>query len=310
MTATEPETISPATLPEWTSAGKKFHLIHTLPGDHYQCTHLPGAANACVYEVTFMDQVYAITRDKAVPVVVYGDSAGTMAAIVAAEKLQREGFASVYILEGGLEKWQAQGFPLEGSDSELPVDNGVPPAVQNGPYTLDLESSSIEWTGRNPNTRHFGTLSLSAGSLAVTDDNISGNFKIDLNTIRNLSLQGDELQPVLEGHLKSDDFFFVKLFPWARFNLKIARPVENATYTLPNYQISGDLELRGITAPLAFSANLFQLEDDSIVADAHFDFDRTRWGIIYGSSRFFKYLGMHVIYDLISVQLKLRMVPG
>jgi len=181
--------------------------------------------------------------------------------------------------------------------------------VQNGPYTLDLDASIIEWTGRNPNTRHFGTLSLSAGSLTVSDDDISGNFKIDMNTIQNISLQGDELQPVLEDHLKSDDFFFVKLFPWARFNLKVAQPVENATYTLPNYQIGGNLELRGITAPLAFSANLFQLEDDSIVADAHFDFDRTRWGIIYGSSRFFKHLGMHVIYDLISVQLKLRLVP-
>jgi len=89
MTATETETISPETLHEWTSAGKKFHLIHTLPSDHYQCAHLPGAANACVYEVSFLDQVYAITRDKAVPVVVYGDSAGTMAATVAAEKLQR-----------------------------------------------------------------------------------------------------------------------------------------------------------------------------------------------------------------------------
>jgi len=309
MAASDPETISPGTLNEWTATGKIFSLIHTLPGDHYQCVHLPGAANACVYEVAFMDQVYSITRDKAAPVVVYGDSAGTRAATVAAEKLQREGFATVYILEGGLESWRAQGLPLEGSDTGLPIDNGVPPAVQNGPYTLDLDASIIEWTGRNPNTRHFGTLSLSAGSLTVSDDDISGNFKIDMNTIQNISLQGDELQPVLEDHLKSDDFFFVKLFPWARFNLKVAQPVENATYTLPNYQIGGNLELRGITAPLAFSANLFQLEDDSIVADAHFDFDRTRWGIIYGSSRFFKHLGMHVIYDLISVQLKLRLVP-
>lgn len=309
MTAVEPEAISPATLHEWTSAGKKFHLIHTLPGDHYQCAHLPGAANACVYEVAFMDQVYAITRDIAVPVVVYGDSAGTMAATVAAEKLQRAGFTSVHILEGGLEAWRTQGLPLEGSDTALPLDSGVPPPVRNGSYTLDLGSSIIEWTGRNPNTRHFGTLNLSAGSLAVTDGDISGTFEIDMNTIESLSLQGDELQPVLEAHLKSDDFFFVKLFPRSRFTLETARPVENATYTLPNYQIGGDLELRGITAPLDFAANLFQLEDDSLVADAHFDFDRTRWGIIYGSSRFFKHLGMHVIYDLFSVQLKLRFTP-
>jgi len=310
MTASEPETIQPETLHAWISAGRAFHLIHTLPADHYQRAHIPGALQACVYEVAFMDQVYAAIRDKTIPVVVYGDSVATMAAMMAAGKLQRAGFDSVHILAGGLEAWHAQGFELEGSESALPQDQGYPAALQNGTYTLDAEASIIEWTGRNPNTKHHGILSLSEGSLTVDAGNISGKFKIDMNSIRNLNLEGDELQPVLEAHLKSDDFFFVKLFPWAWFHLTIAHPVDDPTYTLPNYQVGGDLELRGVTAPLAFPASMFQLEDGSITADAHFDFDRTRWGIIYGSSRFFKHLGMHVVYDLISVQLKLRLVPG
>jgi polyisoprenoid-binding protein YceI len=310
MTATATYTIKPETLQEWMSAGKAFHLIHTLPGDHYAHARIPGAAHACVYEVTFMDQVYAVTRDKEAPVVVYGDNADTMAATVAAEKLQRAGFVSVHVLTGGLQQWQAQGFDLEGSDADPPEDRGAPAPLTDGTYTLDLESSVIEWTGRNPNTQHHGTLSLSEGRLSVAGATISGDFKIDMHTIRNVNLEGDELQPVLEAHLKSDDFFFVKLFPWARFHLKIAHPADEPTYTLPNYQIGGDLELRGVTAPLAFAANMLQMEDGSITADAHFDFDRTRWGIIYGSSRFFKHLGMHVVYDMISVQLKIKLVPG
>lgn len=309
MTTSEPYTIQPETLNEWISTDKAFHLIHTLPADHYQCAHIPGAVQACVYEVTFMDQVYAAIRDKTVPVVVYGDSDATMAAAMAAGKLQRAGFASVHMLAGGLEAWRAQGFELEGSESVLPKDSGHPADLQNGTYTLDADESSIEWTGRNPNTKHHGILSLSEGSLAVDGGHITGKFKIDMNSIRNLNLEGDELQPVLEAHLKSDDFFFVKLFPWAKFHLKIAHPVEDPTYTLPNYQVGGDLELRGVTAPLAFPASMFQLEDGSITADAHFDFDRTRWGIIYGSSRFFKHLGMQVVYDLINVQLKVRFLP-
>jgi len=28
-----------------------------------------------------------------------------------------------------------------------------------------------------------------------------------------INLEGDELQPVLEAHLRSDDFFFTKMFP-------------------------------------------------------------------------------------------------
>lgn len=310
MTASEPYTIQPETLHAWISAEKTFHLIHTLPPDHYHCAHIPGAVHACVYEVAFMDQVHAAIRDKTIPVVVYGDSDATMAAAMAAGKLQRDGFASVHILEGGLEAWHAQGFELEGSDSVLPQDSGYPEALQEGTYALDVDESIIEWAGRNPNTKHHGTLSLPEGHLTVAGGNITGKFKIDMNSIHNLNLEGDELQPVLEAHLKSDDFFFVKLFPWARFHLKIAHPVDDPTYTLPNYQVGGDLELRGVTAPLAFPASMFQLEDGSITADAHFDFDRTQWGIIYGSSRFFKHLGMHVVYDLISVQLKLKLLPA
>jgi len=310
MTASEPDTIQPETLHAWMSAEKTFHLIHTLPEDHYQRAHIPGALQACVYEVAFMDYVYAAIRDKTIPVVVYGDSDATKAAEMAAGKLQRAGFDSVHILVGGLEAWHAQGFELEGSDAVLPHDRGYPAALQNGTYTLDADESIIEWAGRNPNTKHHGILSLAEGGLTVDGGDISGNFKIDMNSIRNLNLEGDELQPVLEAHLKSDDFFFVKLFPWAWFHLKIAHPIDDPTYTLPNYQVGGDLELRGVTAPLAFPTNMSQLEDGSITADAHFDFDRTQWGIIYGSSRFFKHLGMHVVYDLISVQLKLHLIPG
>jgi len=310
MTAAEPYTLQPETLRAWISADKSFHLIHTLPADHYQCAHIPGAVPACVYEVAFMEQVYAAIRDKTIPVVVYGDNDATMAASMAAGKLQRAGFASVHILAGGLEAWHAQGFELEGSDAVLPQDSGHPDALRNGTYTLDADESIIEWAGRNPNTQHHGVLSLSEGRLTVDGGNISGKFKVDMDSIRNLNLEGDELQPVLEAHLKSDDFFFVKLSPWAWFHLKIARPVDEPTYTLPNYQVGGDLELRGVKAPLAFPANMFQMEDGSITADAHFDFDRTQWGIIYGSSRFFKHLGMHVVYDLISVQLKLKLLQA
>jgi len=310
MTASEPYTIQPETLQAWISAEKSFHLIHTLPDDHYQCAHIPGAVQACVYEVAFMDQVYAAIREKTIPVVVYGDSDATEAAAMAAGKLQRAGFTSVHILAGGLEAWHAQGFELEGSDSVLPQDKGYPDDLQNSSYTLDADDSIIEWTGRNPHTRHHGILSLAEGSLTVDGGNITGKFKIDMNSIRNLNLEGDELQPVLEAHLKSDDFFFVKLFPWAWFHLKIAHAVDEPTYTQPNYQVGGDLELRGISAPLAFPASMFQLEDGSITADAHFDFDRTRWGIICGSSRFFRHLGMHVVYDLISLQLKIKFLPA
>ena len=39
--------------------------------------------------------------------------------------------------------------------------------------------------------------------------------------------------------------------------------------------------------------------------EAHFDLDRTQWNVIYGSSRFFEHLGMHMVFDQISIELRL-----
>jgi hypothetical protein len=41
--------------------------------------------------------------------------------------------------------------------------------------------------------------------------------------------------------------------------------------------------------------------------EAHFDLDRTEWGIIYGSARFFEHLGMHQVFEAISISLRLVM---
>ena len=48
---------------------------------------------------------------------------------------------------------------------------------------------------------------------------MTGAVEIDMDSIENINLEGDELQPVLVSHLKSDDFFLVKAFPKAKFTI-------------------------------------------------------------------------------------------
>jgi rhodanese-related sulfurtransferase len=44
-------------------------VLDVLPPEHYAARHIPGAFNACVYEVTFLEQVDTLTEgDKTVPV--------------------------------------------------------------------------------------------------------------------------------------------------------------------------------------------------------------------------------------------------
>jgi polyisoprenoid-binding protein YceI len=126
-----------------------------------------------------------------------------------------------------------------------------------------------------------------------------------MHTINNVNLQGDELKPVLEAHLKSDDFFFIERFPEAVFDIEEAAPIQDGTASSPNYTVKGMLTLKGIRAGLDFLATIHALPNGRLTAEAHFDFDRTRWKIIYGSSRFFEHLGMHLVFDLISIQMKI-----
>ncbi len=93
------------------------------------------------------------------------------------------------------------------------------------------------------------------------------------------------------------------MFPKAVFDFKGANLHESGWSTAPNFHVKGQLTLRGITASLEFDTVVSSIDDDSIALEAHFDIDRTCWDIIYGSTRFFEHLGMHKVFDLVSLQL-------
>lgn len=284
---------------------RKFVLIDTLTNDHYRKVHLPGAKNGCVFEVTFLDQMRDISSDETTEIVLYGASARSMDTLMAAEKLKRVGYGQIHILKGGIDAWRSAGLPLEGEAPDAPDDPETQLMLADGAYTVDTEQSLVEWAGRNPNTKHFGTIGISNGEIIVKAGVITGSFEMDMTSIKNMSLKGDELQPVLISHLESDDFFFVEYFPTAKFTIYSAEPVKEPFLTSPNYEMKGTLELRGIKADQHFLATVIKTPENELLAEAHFDIDRTRWNIIYGSTRFFEHLGMHIIFDLLSLQVKI-----
>jgi polyisoprenoid-binding protein YceI len=290
---------------QWMDEKKAFYLIDTLPNDHFRRVHLPNSNNACVYEVTFMDQIEAITGNKNAEIVLYGSSSRSMDALAAAEKLGRNGYRHIHVLDGGIEAWRSANLALDGEAIDDPDDPQTRLGMEDRTYRVDTNQSTIEWTGRNPNSTHFGNVKISAGEIAVKDGAITGTFEIDMNAITNINLEGDELQPVLISHLKSDDFFLAKVFPTAKFKIHSAGPVEEPFLTCPNYEIKGALELRGIKAEQNFMATVTRTPENGLAAEAHFDIDRTRWNIIYGSTRFFEHLGMHLVFDLISIQVRI-----
>jgi len=297
------ERLSVQEVQEFLKEGKGV-LIDTLVPEHYEARHIPGAVNACVYEVVFMDIVAALSLEKETPIVLYGAGLKSFDCLFAAEKLVRAGYTGVTVFHGGLEEWRAQGLVLEGTS---PGDVEPPhPALEleSKTYRLIPDESIIHWTGRNNNGGHHGILIVNAGELDAAGEP-AASFTIDMTSIKNLNLEGDELQPVLEAHLKSDDFFFTSMFPQAEFTTTKIKLVEEGEATRPNAMIQGNLSLRGLSHEIAFPAHIRNIEDGKLTILANLDFDRTQWGVIYGSSRFFQHLGYHVVYDFISIDFKL-----
>jgi polyisoprenoid-binding protein YceI len=108
---------------------------------------------------------------------------------------------------------------------------------------------------------------------------------------------------MLVAHLKSDDFFDTARYPIATFHLRHVTFNPHARPGNINADIDGALTLKGVTADLGFPALIEVLPGGALSAEAHFDIDRTRWNVIYGSGKFYEWLGKHLVHDIVSLSL-------
>lgn len=281
-----------------------YTLIHVLPAEHYQNSHIKGAINISVYEVSFFDKIKDLNLDSKSKIVLYGESENELDAKTAALKLHDLGFENVYVLKGGLSA-NSHTLDLEGERNETDPDQLL--SLEDRTYTL-VDQSSLDWTGENTNGKHFGKLTLKSGNIEIKDSLLSGEFIIDMNSIKDLDLTPEEGAGQLEAHLRSDDFFLTKLFPEAKYTLSNIKSVQTPYLTDINYILDGELTLKGISKKQSINA-LFSKIDDNLVLNARVEIDRTNWNIIYGSAKFFKYLGMHKVFDRILIEMRLELVP-
>ncbi len=290
-------------LKTWAEGKRAFSLLDVLPAESFEDEHLPGAANACVYEMTFLEAAGKAAKDKAEPVVVYGSSGKNLASTVAAEKLAEAGYTNVYNFVGGLEEWRMARQPLEGKQVAATIVSPVPLAEKV--YRVDAGKSLVEWTGRNIAGKHSGTIAVSGGEIRTEHGNFSsGVVTLDMKSITDTDIEDKAMRAMLEAHLKSEDFFDVEKFPVAKFLLSEMKPIPGSTPGMPNYTVSGALAMKGTEYPVDFPAAI-GTNEGAVVAQAVFEIDRTKWNVFYGSGKFFERLGKHLVSDLIAIQLKL-----
>lgn len=178
----------------------------------------------------------------------------------------------------------------------------VAPDKEEVTYVVNPQQSQVHWQGEKVTGEHNGTVSLKEGTLTAQAGALTGgSFTIDMNSLDNQDLTGED-KDKLEGHLKSDDFFGVEKHPEATFVIKDAKQKKGN-----QYEISGDLTIKGITQPLSFPATV-TVKDEKITADATIVVDRTKFDIRFGSGSFFDNLGDKAIYD--DFELKVSLIAS
>lgn len=141
---------------------------------------------------------------------------------------------------------------------------------------VNTATSKVVWTGKKITATHHGEIKLKSGKVQVKDEEItSGTFVIDMNTINDLDLTGDN-KSKLEGHLKSEDFFNVATFPEAK--LEITQVVGKG---VGMHKASANLTIKDVTKNVSFDVNVKEITKTTLIASADFNILRADWGIVY-----------------------------
>ena len=157
---------------------------------------------------------------------------------------------------------------------------------------VDPAASKIVWLGKKVTGEHTGEIKIASGQLEFDGAAFkAANFSVDMTTITNTDLTDPEYNKKLVNHLNSDDFFSVEKNKTATFVTKSVSKVKDNTY-----KVTGDLTIKGKSAPATFNADVTKSGATAIVT-----FDRTKYDVKYGSGKFFQGLGDKMIDD--SVQL-------
>lgn len=178
----------------------------------------------------------------------------------------------------------------------------------DGDQAIDLETSKLYWKGYKIMGNHGGTVNLKEGNLKFNKGVLTGGkFVVDMKSVKATDLmnKGDEVSEEeanedkdnLADHLMDPDFFDVNQFPDATFEITSATAEGN------NFQISGNMTIKGATNEITFPA---VLKDNTF--EGTVPVDRTQFGIKYGSGSFFDNLGDRAIKDVFDLEVSLRLM--
>lgn len=152
--------------------------------------------------------------------------------------------------------------------------------------SIDTAKSTVYWQGTKVTGRHFGTVKLKSGDVKIEKGQlVSGTVVVDMKSFTATDLEGEWLDK-LNAHLKNEDFFNVEKHPTATLKIK----------KVEGFTVTADMTVLGKTKEVSFIA---AHSGKKFVGTL--EFDRTDFGLKYGSASFFKSLGDKAIDNKVSL---------
>ncbi len=159
--------------------------------------------------------------------------------------------------------------------------------------TVNVENSNLNWKGYKPTGTHNGTIKLLSGNVTMENNKIiGGNFVADMSTITDADGSAK-----LEGHLKSEDFFEIAVYPTSKFEItEIVNKGEKI-------QVTGNMTIKGITKQITFPATLKVSKDDMTLTSDTFQINRADFNVKFKSKTFFNDLKDKFVNDEFDFQV-------
>ena len=177
-------------------------------------------------------------------------------------------------------------------------------SAQKG-LAVDVLASKVIWSASKVGGSHTGDVTLASGVLTMQNGVLLlADVSMNMESITCSDLSSASSNAKLVGHLKSEDFFHVINHPSAHFRTTSVERMGQAGQRT-TFRIVGVLTIKGIEAPNTFDVDLWP-EGDHYRATGAIRFDRTLYGIRYGSGSFFDGLGDSMIKNEVELDFDLR----
>ena len=203
----------------------------------------------------------------------------TERAVMNARRLYPVILLSAGLLYGIAAPAGADDEPIPQSESKSKASASDESKSKAETFSIDPTHSMALFRVRHGASMFWGRFNKITGTVRHIPDSKSG-LELDVTMAIDSVDSGSER---LDGHLKSEDFFFAEKYPNATFKSSSSKKVGENTY-----EVSGKLTMRGVTRPITVNVDWLGTSESrrgrTCGLETEFTVKRSEFGISYGVS--------------------------